>query len=276
MKPFSTGFVGRLPATVEKLMTTNFGEMLAMHLRKIFSQIVASLLTLLCVAPAVAQGTTSPVGRWEASAGGKFQGEIVKGTAYVEFYANGTVGGYYMSRMDAAASEIEGTWEQVQKKFVGSVDLSNDDGLIGRLSMSGSAKQGMSMSANFTDAFGSKVTLKGKPLVLMTDLSGDYEGTGRQWGAYYDYDLYLEINLELDEVGGYFLTGVVSYEGSTDQLSGYVVVNRKGQYVAYIYNETSGIYSGVWGQIKAGVSFNGSGFVVNDGARLNVTLTQYP
>ena len=232
-------------------------------------RLLIAALALFAGVPALAQSTTAsaPTGQWELKVGGTFEGDKVTGIAYVEFEADGSVGGYYLSRYSSDVYQVDGSWVQVGKKFSGSVEVFLGSGeTIGTFQMTGSARVGKSFSARLTDEFGSNLSLSGKPFVALGSLEGEYTGTLKQYGQTVDLDIQL-IPGEVD--GLYVISG--SFDNGSNLLSGFAVANRKGEFVAYVYNETDGIYSSIWGKISRG-RFKATGVSLEDGSKIQVSL----
>ena len=229
-------------------------------------RLLIAALALFVGAPALAQASAT-TGQWELKVGGTFEGDKVDGIAYIEFEADGSLGGYYLSRYSSEVYQIDGTWVQVGKKFVGSVEVFLAFGeTIGTFDMTGSARVGKSLSARLTDEFGSNLSLSGKPFVALGSLGGEYTGTLKQFGQTVDVAIEL---IPGKAVGTYEISG--SFGGGTYLLSGFAVANRKGEFVAYIYNETEGIYSSYWGKISAG-RLKASGVSLEDGSKIQISL----
>lgn len=216
--------------------------------------------------PALAQVVSAPTGQWELKVGGTFEGDKVKGIAYVEFEADGSVGGYYLSRYSPDVYQVDGSWVQVGKKFIGSVEVFGSAETIGTFEMTGSARVGKSLSARLTDEFGSNLSLSGKPFVALGSLEGEYTGTLKQYGQTVD----LEIELTPGGTDGlYEISG--SFGSGSYLLSGFTVANRKGEFVAYVYNETDDIYSSIWGKISGG-RLKAVGISLEDGSKIQISL----
>ncbi len=232
-------------------------------------RLLIAALALFAGVPALAQSSTAsaPTGQWELKVGGTFEGDKVNGIAYIEFEADGSLGGYYLSRYSSDVYQVDGSWVQVGKKFSGSVEVFLGSGeTIGTFEMTGSARVGKSFSARLTDEFGSNVSLSGKPFVALGNLEGEYTGTIKQYGQ--TVDLYIElIPGEVD--GLYEISG--SFGGGSNLLSGFTVANRKGEFVAYVYNETDGIYSSIWGKISGG-RLKATGISLEDGSKIQISL----
>ncbi len=238
-----------------------------------FSRVLVAMLALFATASGFARGGITlfhPTGTWEIKVGGQLEGERVNGIAYVGFDAGGGVSGYFMSRLSGEVLDVSGTWASSGTKFIGSIQVTDDVGIVAALSMAGSAREGRSMSAKLTDAYGSAVSLKGKPLVAMTNLSGTYYGSLRQYGAVGS----LSVSLIADGNGAYEVEGLLVFGGYTYELAGYALVNRSGNFVAYMYNYDTGAYSSLWGKIKGGTTFTGSGVSLYDGSSMRVSLTR--
>ncbi len=240
-----------------------------MNFSFIVARLLAASLALFAASPAVAQAN-SPTGTWEIAVGGKFQGEKVSGIAYIEFSEGGVLEGYFLSRRSGEVSEVEGSWSQVGNKFTGSLDVFNGSGeTVGSLDMAGAARAGKSISARLTDDVGSRVTLSGKPFAGLSNLSGGYSGSQKQYGQTGDLSIVLS---SLDANGAYDLTGSLEIGGESYSISGYVLANRKGEFVAIVYNETEDVYASIWGKI-AGTSVKASGLSLDDGSKIQIRLT---
>lgn len=241
-----------------------------MNLSTIAARVLAASLALFAASPAVAQAN-DPTGVWEIAVGGKFDGEKVSGIAYIEFLEDGSVDGYYLSRQSSAVYEVEGAWSQDGKNFTGDIDVF-DGGVepYANFVMAGSARAGKSMSARLTDDLGSKITLKGKPFIELADLGGGYSGTSRQDGQTGELSLLLT---PLSDNGAYEIAGSLDVGGDINVISGYALANRKGEFVAYVYNETEGVYSSIWGKIRAGTSVKATGVSLEDGSKIQISLT---
>ncbi len=241
-----------------------------MILRSLILRLMTALWILSATTPVLAQAASSPVGLWELKVGGTFEGEKVNGIAYLEFEVDGTVGGYYLSRLNYSVAEVEGTWSQESSQFVGEVNVEDEFGPLATFVMTGKAKASKSLSAKLEDSYGSQVKISGKPQGFLFGLSGTYVGTIRQYGE----QAALEIELvTTDQNGLYSVSGFVEFGSSIYVLSGYALGLRTGQYVAFIENQTLGIYSSIWGTIKPGRSFRGSGISLDDGSSIKVTMT---
>jgi hypothetical protein len=227
-------------------------------------------LSFLVVTPAaLAQVGSSPVGLWELKVGGTFDGEKVNGIAYLEFESDGTLSGYYLNRLSYSVAQVEGSWSQQANQFSGAVDVEDENGPVASFDMIGKAKASKSLSAKLTDEFGSQVKISGKALGLLPGLEGTYAGVLRQYG----YQASVEIELVPDQTGAYVVSGSMTFGSDTYVLSGYVVALRNGQYVAFIENQTQGLYSSIWGKIKPGRAFNGAGISLDDGSSIKVAMT---
>lgn len=234
---------------------------------------LVAILALLAASPAIARGEISPLsptGSWELKVGGTLEGERVNGIAYVEFDSLGGVSGYFMSRMTADVFDVSGSWTQTGSKFVGSIEVMIDATPVATLTMNGAARSGRSISAKLTDSFGSRVSLAGKPLVALPNLSGSYSGTLRQYGLVGS----LSITLTADASGAYVVTGTLWFNGIMYDLFGYVMVTRTGAFVAYIRNLDTGYDSGLWGKITPNSTFAGSGKSLLDGSSMRVALSR--
>ena len=241
-----------------------------MRLSSVVARVLAASVSLFAASPAIAQAN-NPTGTWEIAVGGRFEGEKISGIAYIEFLEDGSVEGYYLSRQSSDVYEVDGSWSQDGKKFTGDIDVFIGSGeSIGSFVMAGSARAGKSMSARLTDDFGSKISLAGKPFAGLTDLGGGYSGTVRQYGQAGELSVLLT---RLSTNGAYDITGSLDVGGDFNSISGYALANRKGEFVAYIYNETEGVYSSIWGKIRAGTSIKASGVSLYDGSKIQVSLT---
>ena len=251
---------------------TAFGEFV-MTARSILTHALLAILALFAAAPAPAQGggtSFAPIGTWEMRVGGLLEGSRVNGIAYVEFDPVGGVSGYFMSRLTAEVFDVDGTWLQTGNRFVGSIEVSIGATPVALLSMSGAARPGRSISARLTDPSGSSISLAGKPLVPMPDLSGTYTGTLRQYGV----QGALSLTLTPDATGAYVVSGTLVFNGVVYDLLGYVMVTRSGSFVAYVRNLDTGFDSGLWGKIRPGASFVGVGKSLYDGSSLRVGLSR--
>ncbi|MFM7258973.1 MAG: hypothetical protein ACKO3W_00070 [bacterium] len=235
------------------------------------ARVLLAAFTLASVTPALASdavGPYSPVGIWEIKVGGLFEGESVNGQAYIEFDGAGSVSGYYLSRMASSLYEVTGTWQQADKKFTGSITVSDGDGPAVVFGMTGAARASKSIAARLEDGSGSRVALIGKPLVTMPNLAGPYFGTLRQYGT----TGLLSLMLTPDNTVSYSVDGLLQFGGQNYDLQGYVVVNRSGKYVAYVRNLDNGVYASIWGKITPGGVFAGSGRSLDDGSTISVRL----
>jgi len=225
--------------------------------------------------PALAQASSSPQGLWELKVSGTYEGEKVNGVAYLEFDAEGGVEGYYLSRETYTLVEVGGTWTQSGTSFTGEVDIFDEGGEnpLDTLIMSGKAKAGKSLSAKLTPAgSSSSIKVSGKPFALLPDLEGSYTGTIRQYGVTVPLDIELVADPEQRD-GLYELSGSFVVNGQENILSGLALAARDGRYVAFVYNETLDLYASVWGKIKVGSSFTGSGISLDDGSSIKVSMT---
>lgn len=244
-----------------------------MTARWILTHALLAILALFAAAPATALGggaSFAPTGTWEMRVGGSLEGSRVNGIAYVEFDPLGGVTGYFMSRLTAEVFDVDGAWVQTGNRFIGSIEVSIGSTPVAQLSMSGSARPGRSLSARLTDASGSNVSLAGKPLIPMPDLSGTYTGTLRQYGV----QGALSLTLTPDATSAYVVSGTLLFNGAVYDLLGYVMVNRSGSFVAYVRNLDTGFDSGLWGKITPGASFVGVGKSLYDGSSMRVGLSR--
>jgi hypothetical protein len=246
-----------------------FQETCVMNFCNIAARVLAASLALFAASPAIAQAN-NPTGVWEIAVGGRFEGEKVSGIAYVEFLEDGSVDGYYLSRLSSAVYEVEGAWSQAGKNFTGAIDVFDGVEPYANFVMAGSARAGKSMSARLTDDFGSKITLKGKPFIGLAELGGGYSGTIRQYGQTSELSMLLT---PLSDNGAYEIAGSLDVGGDINVISGYALANRKGEFVAYVYNETEGVYSSIWGKIRAGTSVKATGVSLEDGSKIQISLT---
>jgi len=221
--------------------------------------------------PAFAQHPA--VGIWELKVSGKYAGEKINGIAYLDFEADGGVEGYYLSRESESLVEVSGDWEgSGNSSFTGTVSLFDDGGnLFDTLDISGKAKAGKTLSAKLTyPGSSSSIKVSGKPTGDLSGLEGSYSGTLFQAGENAPIDIELS---ETDRDGVYELEGSYTYDGGTFFLTGVVLASRTGTYVAYIYNETDDVSSSIWGKIKVGSKFTGSGISLDNGSRIKVSMT---
>lgn len=241
-------------------------------LKSILSRLVLMTTVLLPAVPALARVSDafSPEGTWELKVTGTYEGYKVNGIAYIEFVPDGTLAGYYLSRTNFSVVEVEGEWEQNDKSFTGLVVLSDDVGYLDTFDLSGKAKAGKSLSARITNG-ADQIKISGKPMGGLPDMDGQYEGTVRQYGQTFSVVVDLEEDPGRD--GGYELSGWLYTPTGIKALSGYALAARDGRYVAFIENQTDGIYSSIWGKIKVGAAFTGSGVSLEDGSKIKVKMT---
>lgn len=237
-------------------------------------RVLLAAFAIVAVSPAVAAsagsptGAYSPSGMWEIKVGGIFEGETVKGQAYIAFDSDGNLNGYYLSRMGIEVYEIVGTWNQEDKKFSGYVEVYDSIGIYAAFAMTGAARSGVSMTARLTDPAQNRITLVGKPLVETVDFSGSYYGSIRQYGMVGA----VGVQLTPDGYGSYQVSGLLNFAGQIDELIGYAMVNRSGKFVAYVLNMDSGVYSCFWGTASPTRVFTGSGRSLNDGSSIRLRM----
>ena len=68
----------------------------------------------------------------------------------------------------------------------------------------------------------------------------------------------------------YELAGVLELGGETQSISGFAIVNRKGEFVASLFGDAWGSDSGMWGKISAGTSIKASGVSLDDSSKIRV------
>lgn len=213
----------------------------------------------------------SPIGQWECSVSGRIGGTSTPGTAYVEFQEDGTISGFALLRNASDVYELQGTWELGGRRVSGLIAASPDDGLT-ELSFvfSGSARQGQSLSLRCTSEFGDRLSLSGRTPAALPDVAGDYVGTFRSNGV--TGILQLTVNSAAGKgfgaAGLLEVSGFAEAGGQESELSGWVIIDRRGSFVLCLFS-SSGSTISLSGRFRPYGPMTASGMDLTDGVRVS-------
>jgi hypothetical protein len=226
------------------------------------------LLSFLVTASAFAQH--SPVGQWEMSVKGRVNGYSTPGTAFVEFFEDGSLSGYALLRNASDVYELVGEWNQEGRRISGTLNASPDDGATEfAFVFGGSARAEKSISVRCTSDVGDVLSLSGRPLAEVPSMAGDYVGTFRQHGVTGIFEV------TVSPPGGTGLlsevTGFTRYGGESWEISGYVILNRRGAFVMAA-TSSSGSVINIGGTFRPGRQISASGTDLVDGSRISIRM----
>lgn len=214
----------------------------------------------------------SPIGQWECSVSGRMEGVSTRGTAYVEFQADGTVSGFALLRNASDVYELQGTWELGERRVSGIITASPDDGLTEvSFVFSGTAREGLALSVRCTSEFGDRLSLSGRSPVVLPDVAGDYVGTFRSNGVTGIFQL--TVNSPAGK--GFGSGGLLEVSGSAEaggqqsEFSGWVIIDRRGSFVLCMFS-SSGSTISLSGTFRAGRPATASGMDLTNGGRVSV------
>jgi hypothetical protein len=233
-----------------------------------FLRALPVVLSLLLSATAAAQH--SPVGQWEMSVSGRIEEYSTPGTAFVEFFEDGSLAGFALLRNASDVFEVQGTWNQQGHRISGTLNASPDDGATEfSFVFGGSARTDRSISVRCTSDVGDRLVLSGRPLAEVPSMAGEYVGTFRQHGVTGIFQMTVSEPGEsglLSEI-----TGTTQYDGQTWEFSGFAILNRRGSFVM-VATSSSGSVISIGGTFRPGRQISASGTDLVDGSRISIRV----
>ena len=235
---------------------------------------MAHLAILFCVSLVVFAGPValaqvySPVGTWETSINGKVNGASLIGTAYIEFFEDGSCSGYAVVKQSDYELSFSGSWRVVNKKLLGSLEVNISSSYSMVFDISGAASAGRSLSIKALGAASNQFKLSGKPIVAMNDVSGNYQGLIQMSGR----AGHLEVDLGAPdpEMPGFYIGSEI------DLISGFALVKADGNFIAVIFNDRTGYSSSIWGKINTRGTISTSGLDLSNGSKIQVKFFDTP
>ena len=226
--------------------------------------------------PVALAGSNSPTGTWETSITGKVNGASLIGTAYIEFFEDGSCSGYAVVKQSDYDLSFSGSWTVVNKKLLGSLEVNISSSYSMVFDISGSASAGRSLSIKALGAASNQFKLSGKPIVAMLDVSGNYQGLIKTRGL--TGLLTVDLGAPDPEMPGFYtISGDIFFIGSEiDLISGFALVKADGNFIAVIFNDRTGYSSSIWGKINTRGTISTSGLDLSNGSKIQVKFFDTP
>jgi hypothetical protein len=139
-----------------------------------------------------------------------------------------------------------------------------------------SAVAGKSMSMRLQTLTGDRLSGSAKPAAVIADYSGQFKGLFKSHGLTGLITLQVGPQ-EISSPGLFGITGDLWFPSlGSYALSGYVMCNRRGDFVAFILNEDTGVTASLWGRMNTRSTISGSGIDLGDGARISFKFFETP